>query len=217
METPRIRIAIVEDHRLFRQSMVRLLNSIYGFMVLFEAANGAELMLQLETILEMPDIILMDVQMPIMNGIEATDLLRMKFPTIKIIILSMLDHGDLLSQLMSKGISGFLTKNVDINIILLALNAAMKNEIFYSITGNSLVKVPYENNSNINSKPLLTLHQKIFLTFCVSNLTYKEIAGQMNISIKTADRYRDDLFQKLNVKNRVELSLYAIRTGQVNL
>ncbi|WP_303317907.1 response regulator transcription factor [Flavivirga abyssicola] len=204
-------IVIVEDHILLSQAIASLVDSFKDFSVLYTCKNGKELLTKLKTPKNIPDIILMDVNMPILNGIETTEIIKNEYPEIKVIALSVEENDVTIIKMLKAGAKGYLLKDVEKDVLELALIETIKNGYYHTkdvsnILINSL-------NDDDSGKVQLKDREIEFIIHTCSEMTYKEIAEKMFLSPKTIDGYRDNLFQKLNVKNRIGLVLYAIKNG----
>jgi len=206
-------IALVDDHRLFRSALASLIRSLGRYSIIFEAANGEELIGKIQLGL-VPDIILLDINMPVMNGINTASWLRGAHPEIKVIVLSMFDDPDKVLSMLKLGIKGYLLKDAEPFEFEMALQKVSHNDVYYPdfVTKYLLDTInPSVDHSKLNSRELE------FLRLAGTELTYKEIADQMKISVRTVDGYRDQLFEKLHVKSRVGLVLYAIKNKLIDL
>jgi DNA-binding NarL/FixJ family response regulator len=204
-------VAIVDDHLLFAQSLKGLIDTFEEFTVLYHAINGKDLIEKLETISNKPDIILMDINMPIMNGIETTYWLKKNFPEIKVLALSMEDDEMLIIKMIKKGAKGYLLKDIHPKELHTALNDVIEDGFYHtkkvSITLQKSFASEIKDTSEISENEMKVLH------LACSEKTYKEIAEEMHLSPKTIDGYRDALFKKTGSKSRVGLVIYAIKKG----
>ncbi|MFD0766486.1 response regulator [Mucilaginibacter lutimaris] len=206
-------IALVDDHRLFRSGIVSLINSFTGYKILFEAANGEELTRKLSPKFK-PDIILLDINMPVMDGISTAQWLREKYPDICVIILSMFEDAEKVLTMVKMGVKGYLLKDAEPNEFEQALKKVSEGELYYP----EFVTRHLVHNFNKHTEQVKLNSREIeFLKLAGTELTYKEIADQMCISARTVDGYRDQLFEKLNIKSRVGLVLYAIKNNMIEL
>jgi DNA-binding NarL/FixJ family response regulator len=208
-----IQIALVDDHRLFRSALASLIGSFGKYNIIFEAANGEELIGKIQAGL-LPDVILLDINMPVMNGINTATWLRTAHPEVKVIVLSMFDDPDKVLAMLKLGIKGYLLKDAEPAEFEQALQKVSHNDVYYPdfVTKYLLDTInPSVDHSKLNSRELE------FLRLVGTELTYKEIADQMKISVRTIDGYRDQLFEKLHVKSRVGLVLYAIKNKLIDL
>lgn len=215
--TSPITIAVTDDHQLFRSGLINLIHSFgSSYNVILEASNGKELLLKLETA-TLPDLVLIDLNMPVMDGYETAKELQVKYPDLKVLMISMVDDEKTMIKLMKAGIRGYLSKSIEPEELKTALDITYAKGFYYTdfLTGKLIDA--YQNNALSNNKPQLTEREKQFLELACSELTYKEVADKMFLSIKTVDGYRNDLFEKLDVKSRVGLVLYAIKNELVTL
>ena len=215
MSTQPIQVALIDDHRLFRSGIRSLINNFSGYQVMFEAANGKEFSEKISKKFK-PDIALMDINMPEMDGIVTTQWLKQNYPEINVIILSMFEDADKVLTLVKMGIKGYLLKDSEPEDFKEALDAVSNSEIYYPAfvskhLVNSLTVAPPAGGFKLNDR------ESEFLKYAGTELTYKEIADRMNVSARTVDTYRDQLFDKLQVKSRVGLVLYAIKNKLIEV
>jgi DNA-binding NarL/FixJ family response regulator len=205
-----INIIIVDDHLLFSQALNGLVSKFKEFNVLAVLNNGKELVEYISEKKALPEIILMDIQMPIMNGIEATNWLKKNQPEIKVLALSMECEEATILAMLRAGAKGYLLKDIHPNILKHALNQVNLNGFYYtdSVTNTLL------NSIKTKEKPkniIIKNRELEFLKLTVSEKTYKEISEVMCLSPKTLENYRESLFEKLEVKTRIGLVIYAIK------
>lgn len=212
-----IQVAIADDHTLLRNALARLVNSFDGYSVLLEADNGKDLRNKIIKNI-VPDVVLLDVNMPEMDGFETTQWLRKNYPYIKILALSMLSDEKTIIKMFRLGATGYLMKNTDAQELKKALDAVINKNVYLSeYVSAKLVSGLYTDKEE-NIKPiLLNERERDFLRWVCSELTYKDIAEKMNLSARTVDDYRQSLFNKLKVHSRVGLVMYAIRNGIVEV
>ena len=213
------RIALVDDHVMLRNGLAKLLASI-GYPVIFEATNGDDFIKKLSAN-EKPDLVLMDINMPVKDGYETTAWLTAHFPEIKVLALSMIDDEDAIIRMLKNGARGYLLKESSSSELKSAIEAVVKHGYYYTemVTGKLVHSLSH------NGDPLyalqhthhLTDKEKEFLKLICTEMTYKEIAKQMKISPRTVDAYRDHLFEKLELKTRTGLVVYAIKHGMVKI
>jgi len=210
----KLTIGIVDDHQLFLKSLSLMLESFKVYEVVLEALNGKELQEKMQQKKIVPDIILIDVNMPVMNGIETATWLFEQYPQVKLVALSMNDTDKAIIGMLKAGCCAYLLKDTHPNELEKALQE-ISTKGYYNA-----------DVSNINFRRLLqaekeALHinekEKQFLQLACSDKTYKQIAAIMGVTERTVDSYRENLFQKLKVQSRVGLALEAIRKELVKL
>jgi DNA-binding NarL/FixJ family response regulator len=209
----KIQVAIIDDHTLLRTALARLVNSFEGYTVLLEADNGKDLR---NRILQhqVPDIVLLDVNMPEMDGFETTQWLHKNYPHIKVLVLSMLSDERTIIKMFRLGAKGYLLKNTDHEELKKALDSVMNKNVYLSeYVSDKLVSGLHKDVDKDESPVLLNEKEREFLRWTCSELSYKEIAEKMYLSPRTIDDYRQSLFNKLKVHSRVGLVMYAIKNG----
>lgn len=221
LPTHPLKLALVDDHKLFRKGLISLVEMVHpNVEILFEADNGIELQRKIDKN-NQPDIILMDVNMPGIDGFGAVEWLASHFPDVKVLVVSMVEKEETIVRMLRLGVKGYLSKDVEPKELNEALISINERGFYYTdfITGKLIHSLQHENNntSNGQSHHLLNDREKNFLNFACSELTYNEIAAKMFVSPKTIDGYRNALFEKLNVKTRVGLVIYSIRNGLVTV
>lgn len=210
MET--IKIAIADDHKLVSKAIENMISSNEKLEVLINANNGENLLEEIEKAEVKPEIVLMDINMPFKNGIEATAALSKTHPDIKVIALTMEDQETTIIKMLKAGAKGYLLKDMSPEILFEAIEMVHSKGIFYTdIVTQTLLKLRTEEISSDKLIAELKDRELEFIRFACSELTYKEIADRMNLSPKTIDGYRDSVFVKLDVKSRVGLVLFAVK------
>ncbi len=211
-----IKIVIVDDHSLFRNGMKLLLTNAGNFSIIAEASNGKEFIELLRTTI--PDIVLMDIDMPEMDGIEATSKALETNPDLKIIGLSMYGEEEYYYKMIEAGVSGFLLKNSDINEVKTAITSVFdggkyfSQELLYNVVRN--IKTSQTNQDvveNLSERELEVLKQ-----ICIG-LSNHEIAENLHISKRTVDKHRANLLDKTNSKNTAHLVMYAIKNKLIDI
>lgn len=219
-EQEEIKVVMVDDHKLFRKGMVGLMNDFANCRVLYEANNGEEFIRQISSGVR-PDIVILDINMPVMDGFETAIWLKKNFPKVKILALTMKDTEESIIKMIRAGANGYILKDAEPSELQFALNELMKKEFYYSdmVNGVLLNNLNNKSEARINNKEFKELNEREieFLKLASTELTYKEIADKMFIAPRTVDRYREVLFEKLDVKNRVGLVLYAIKHNIVKV
>lgn len=215
-----IHIAVVDDHNLFRKGLITLILSFDGrYKVSLETDNGQTLLQRL-TEGPLPDLLIMDMNMPHMDGTELAQQLQELYPNLKILVVSMISKEETIIRMLRLGIKGYLSKDIDPEELHRAIEAILNQGHYYTdfITGkllDAMHKPPtspfHEISGTLNDREIR------FLQLACSDDTYQQIADKMFLSIKTIDGYRASLFEKLNVKSRSGLVLYSIKAGLVTL
>lgn len=216
-DNKKISIALVDDHTLFRKGLQGLIEMVDDNIdILFEADNGIDMQKKLMED-NLPDIILMDINMPEMDGFESVIWLNKNYPAIKVLVVSMVENEESIIRMLKLKVKGYLSKDVEPAELGDALNAIMSKGFYYTdfITGKLVHTL--QNEHEKETLAVLNEKEKKFIQLACSELTYNDIAGEMFVSPKTIDGYRNNLFEKLNVKSRVGLALYAVKHGLVKL
>lgn len=208
--SPKTRIVIVDDHLLFAESLEKLIHSFSGFEVLYHAKNGVDLQEKIATKTVQPEIILLDINMPVMDGHETLIWLTENYPDIKVLALSMDDTDEVILKMLCNGAKGYLLKDIHPDDLIEALHEVMDKGYYHSDMVNATLLQSLQNDGK-DEAPVFKENELTFMKLACSEMTYKEIANEMNLSPKTIDGYRQELFNKLHVKNRVGLVLYALK------
>jgi two-component system invasion response regulator UvrY len=216
-----IKLGVVDDHRLFRKGLISLIEMVSkDYCILFEADNGIDLQKKINPD-NLPDIILMDVNMPGMDGFASVQWLKQYHPQIKVLVVSMVEKEETIVRMLKLGIRGYLCKDVEPRELGEALQSVMNRGFYYTdfITGKLVHSLQKDSDEIQRDDALSSIkdREREFLQFACSEMTYSEIAGKMFLSPKTIDGYRNSLFEKLNVKSRVGLVIYAIKNGVVKV
>ncbi|MBL6446317.1 response regulator transcription factor [Fulvivirga sp. 29W222] len=212
-----IKVYIADDQTLFRKGMGRLVRSFPNVSEVKEASNGKELLELIKE--EEPDVILMDLEMPVMDGIEATEKVINRYPNIKIVVLSMHDTQQHIFYLMELGAHAFLLKNAEPEEVQEAILAVMKNDFYQNeIVVNALRKGAMDKKKSegrpvFQSNVTLTDRETEILLLICRELTMKEIGEKLSLSEKTIHNHRARIMDKLGVRNTVGLVRFAYDTG----
>ena len=209
------KIVIVDDHLLFSNSLKKLIEGFTDYEVTKQMSNGKDLTEYLSKESNPPDLILLDVKMPVMDGKATMDWISDYHPDLKVLVLSMDDDESTIIYMLRKGACGYILKDIDPLKFKEAIENVIHKGFYHSERVSSVLlgefNKPSEEGANLNKREL------VFLDMVCSDKTYKEIASEMFLSPKTIDGYRANLFKKLNVKSRVGLALYAIKNGLVKI
>jgi len=211
-------LILADDHILLRDALANLISNFPGFIIKGLASDGKEVM---ECIKKSgaPDIIVLDLNMPTMDGYETTKWLAQTYPQVKILILTMYDSDIALIRLLQEGVRGFLKKDINPDELRHALEIVVEQGYYYTNATSNKIAALFKKSKGETSglqKSSLTETEIEFLKLSSTDLTYKEIAMQLNLSTRVVDNYREGLFEKLNVRSRVGMAIYAIKNGIVS-
>jgi DNA-binding NarL/FixJ family response regulator len=208
-------VSIVDDHLLIAKAISSIVETFSGFDVLFEAENGKVLQHLFKVKKNIPDIVLLDISMPVMDGFATAAWLKEFHPEILVMALSVQDDDDSLVKMIKAGARGYLHKNVHPVELEKALQTIVSKGMYYPdwATSRVFLRMAREDENDLSSSISLSEREKEFLQFACSELTYKEIGEKMYCSPRTVESYRDALFEKLGVKTRVALALFAVKSG----
>jgi DNA-binding NarL/FixJ family response regulator len=212
-------IAIADDHLLIAKALTGIIESFKNFEVLYEVEHGRALLDKLTVKKNIPDIVLLDISMPVMDGFATAEWLREHHPSILILALSMQDDDESLIKMIKAGARGYLHKNVHPAELEKALETLVSKGMYYPdwATSRVFLKMAAPEKPDPLSGFSFTEREKEFLQHACTELTYKEIGEKMFCSPRTVESYRDALFEKLNIKTRVALALFAVKSGIVKL
>lgn len=212
------KIALADDHILMRKGLASLIDTFEEYKVIFQGANGQELINSLNKT-SLPHIVLLDINMPKKDGYETAYWLKTNYPEIKILALSMYDNEISIIRMLQNGARGYILKDAEPSELKAALDDIWHKGYYYSelVTGHLFKNINKTDEKNTNKHSSLTDREIEFLKYCCTEMGYKEIADKMFVSPRTVENYRDSLFEKLNIKTRVGLAMYAMKSGFVNL
>jgi two-component system, NarL family, invasion response regulator UvrY len=207
-----IKIAMVDDHIVMRDALATVVNEIDDCEVMLLADNGKELLGRLQRD-NLPDLVILDVNMPEMDGYETAARLRERYPGIYVLILTTFDSDLVTIRMLQAGARGVLVKDCHPSEFRRAITSVMQSGYYYSGSTASKVASIIKSTDPNEASILLTETEMRFLQLASTDITYKEIALKMKISPRTVDSYRDVLFEKLDVKSRIGLMVYAVKHG----
>ena len=208
-----IKVALIDDHILLRNALASLIDKSEVCKVVLQSNNGRQLKDELKSE-NMPDVILLDMNMPEMDGYETAIWLKTEYPYIKVLMLTMYDSELALIRLLQVGVKGFMKKDIHPSELIHAIEAVMQVGFYYSPQTSSKLAGLFREAADRNTllqKVMLDTQEVDFLKFACSEMTYKEIAQRMKLNPRSIDGIRDNLFSRLDVKSRVGLAMYAIR------
>jgi DNA-binding NarL/FixJ family response regulator len=209
------KIAIADDHLLIAKAISSIVEGFKNFEVLYEVENGKALQEKFKSSKNIPDIVLLDISMPVMDGFATAAWLKETHPEILIMALSVQDDDESLIKMIKAGARGYLHKNVHPAELEKALQALLDKGLYYPewATSRVFLKLAGTKSEDATVGMELTDREKEFLKYACNELTYKEIGEKMFCSPRTVESYRDALFEKLGVKTRVALALFAVKAG----
>lgn len=211
-------IALIGNNEIFRIPLKLYLESTGELKVIVEATNAKSFFDKVGSDESHPEIVLIDYEIPATTGIETIRGLKKRRPEIKSLLLTPSIHSHLVSEILTTGADGIVTKSTSLNVIHYCVEQILKGEKIFVDREGIIAQTSLNNiDSLMCLRPKLTERQKYFLILCGSpKLTYKDIAAIMQISNKTVDRYRDDLFKKLKICSRTGLAIYAYQNGFID-
>ncbi len=209
-----IKVAVADYCPLIRQTICSYLQEMGSFEIAIQASDGAELIRGLQKTRELPDICVLDINMPVKNGYETVKEIKTNWPGIKILVLTLLDNEYAIVQMLKYGADGYMLKNCypdDIRKALVSIYnvGSYENDLTIKYAKNAM-------RGDAHSARKITEKEMQFLSFCCSELSYKEIAQKLCVSPRTVEGYRDGLFEKLQIKSRSGLIMYAVRIGLIS-
>lgn len=210
------KVVIVDDHTLFRNGLRILVNTMDDYQVVGEASNGKQFLDLLET--DIPDLVLLDINMPVMDGIEAATIAQKLYPELKIITLSMYGEEDYYYKMVNAGVKGFVLKNSDIKEVKTALDVVYDGGSFFSseLLQNLVNSLKSSSKSKESHAELSEREMEILILIC-QGLSNQEIGDKLFISKRTVDKHRANILEKSESKNTAQLVVYAIKNKLVEL
>lgn len=214
----KIKIALVEDQRLFRDGLHALLKDVEDFEIMGVMENGKIFLDKLATYPVKPDVVLLDLNMPELNGVEVSKVLQRKYPEIKIIILTVYDQERFINKMIEAGAAGYLVKNCDLEEVIHSIRTVHKSEFYFNETAIKAMRNASKNkgailNINGNVQVELTDREKMILNLICKEFTNSEIAEQLQLSTRTVDGHRNNILAKTGCRNTAGLVLYAVNNG----
>lgn len=213
-----VKVAIADDHKIFRKGVILSLRQYTNIKFVQEAENGQELIDGLAE--SNPDVVLLDLKMPVKDGIETTKYINKHFPSIRIIILTMYEDERFVGHLMDSGANGYLLKSTEPAEIKKAISDVMRTGFYLNNFVNKiLIKKNYSKqkfNPNLNSEIVISEREKEVLTLVCMEYTAQEIAQKMEISARTVEAIKDRLMERFGVKNSVGLVFYSMKNSLID-
>ncbi len=210
-------VAIVDDHLLIAKALGSIISQFRSYEVIAEMESGEQFFHLCHNKKQVPDILLLDVSMPVMDGFEVARQVKEKYPQMLVMALSMQDDEQTIIRMIKSGARGYLHKNVHPSELEKALQELVTKGYYYPewATNKLIRNIAFDNPESQTVK--LSDREVEFLNYACTELTYKEISEKMFCSPRTVESYRDTLFEKLNLHTRVGLALYAVKNGLVKI
>jgi DNA-binding NarL/FixJ family response regulator len=210
-----IRIVLADDHEIFRDGFKVMIKKQPSVQLVGEAANGEELIRQTREL--KPDVVITDIKMPVMDGVEATKQLTSEFPEIGIIALSMFDEENLIVEMLEAGAKGYLLKNAHKDEIMEAIKTVDRNHTYYcngtsARLANMIAKSTFRPSTRV-VKPEFSEKEVAVIRYICQEMSNKEIASNLNLSIRTIEGYRDRILEKIGARNAAGIVVYAIKNN----
>jgi DNA-binding NarL/FixJ family response regulator len=210
-----VKIAIVEDHELFREGLVGLLGKYKNYVIVGNFENGKSFLESLDE--GLPDIVLMDISMPEMDGITTTQKAIHKYPQLKILVLSMFDDHFHYQEMLTAGVKGFILKDAPISELETAIQALLENKTYFSNRLlQNIIHTLFDRNDPGAPEKIFNERELRLIRLIGQGLSNKEIAEKIFLSIKTVESNKSKLFEKANVRNSIELVAYAMKNKLLN-
>ncbi len=206
-------IVIVDDHILIAQALKGIIENFENFEVLYECENGKDLQEKFKLKKPIPDVVLLDVSMPVMDGFETAKWLKESHPEVLIMTLSMQNDDQSVIKMIKSGSNGYLLKNSHPTELEKALNRLLNDGYYYPDWASKIVFASLGEKNTTTETIKLTEREREFLKYTITEMSYKEIAEKMFCSPRTVESYRDSLFEKLELKTRVGLAVFALKNG----
>lgn len=210
-----MKLAIVEDHHLIRKAIIKIVKTLGEYDFTIEASNGKDFVDKYAKLDDKPEICIIDIRMPEMDGFELAYYIKKNISELKVLVLTLYDEEYYLIKMMKYGVNGYLLKNCDPDEIHNALQSISKNSFYYNNIFSKSLKNLVE--SNVVKLINITDNEKLFLEVCGEDLTYGQIAIKMNKTQRSVEGYKDSLFKKFQVYNRASLVLVAIKLGIIKV
>lgn len=210
-----MKLAIIEDHNIVRKGLVEIISNFGNFTFVIEAENGKDFIEKYKQTELLPEICIVDIKMPEMDGFQLVQYLKANFPEMKILVLTTYDEEYFLIKMIKIGVNGYLLKDCHPEELKSALLAISENSYFYNNIFSKRLQRLVE--TNFIKLPNITENEKSFLEICGEDLTYSQMAQKLNKSQRSIEGYRDSLFNKFEVNNRASLVLLAVKLGIIKI
>lgn len=218
----KIILGIADDHRLFREGLISIFRQYPAIEVVMEAANGQELLDKIAAAATLPEVVLMDLDMPVLDGIKTTEILKKTYPQIKVLVISMHNQDQIILKMLDLGANGYLLKDAEADELIRAIETVKAKDYYFNDYINHVLLKNVKEKSNYskvtlqNHETLTSRELEILKLICAGDSS-NEIAEKLFIGKRTADFHRQNLLEKLKVKNTASLIVYATKNGLVDL
>ncbi|WP_407526014.1 response regulator transcription factor [Lacibacter sp. MH-610] len=214
----KIKLALIDDQQLFRQGLASLIADTNDLELLYEAETASQLLTYLKQNTQLPDILLLDMKLPDMNGNDLNKTIQKEYPSIKVLVLSMYDQERLVYRMIEAGASGYLAKNCNKEELLTAIFTVHRSGFYFNMhtmqAMRNAAKFKNQPIHNVNNIPVeLTKREEEILKLICREYTNAEIAKELYVSLRTVDGHRNNLLQKTGCKNTAGLVIFAVRFG----
>jgi DNA-binding NarL/FixJ family response regulator len=214
----KIRIYLIDDHRILREGIAALISAQAGMTVVGQAGNGHDGLVGIQA--TRPDLVILDISMPSLNGIEVARRLHKDLPTVKVLVLSMQSDRRFVSGALGAGASGYLLKETAAEELIRAVQIVASGQVYVSSAIAELMVQEFREKSapvEASSATPLTTREREVLQLLVEGLSAKEVAAKLGLSVKTAESHRSNLMSKLDLTSIADLTKYALREGIISL
>ncbi|MBC7651980.1 MAG: response regulator transcription factor [Deinococcales bacterium] len=214
-----ITISVTDDHTLFRKGLISLIQTLgSNYEVVFEAANGNDFIDKLQQCKQVPQLAIMDINMPGKNGFETVAWLNKNYPSIKVLVVSMVNKEETIVRMLKMGVKGYLSKDVEPEILQIAIDSILQKGFYYTdfITGRLLHGLQKDTTPKQPLDELTEKEKEVLMMFC-TEMTYKEMAAKLGVSDRTVEKHKEAICNKLSISSRIGLAIYAIKHKLVEL
>ena len=215
----KIRVFIIDDHRLVREGFISIINDFKELELIGQADNGESALNKIGELTDLPDVVLMDINMPRMNGVECTQKLIKEYPDIKIIALTMMNQSTHIKSMLKSGAMGYILKDCDQNELKTAIEVVAEGNTYFSqsVSQQVMNELTIAKKQVKSAHEMLTEREKEVLKLIVKDLSNKEIADQLHISVRTVDTHKQNLLSKTGTNSTAGLVVFAIKNELVNV
>lgn len=218
----KIILGIADDHKLFREGLISIFRQYPAIEVAIEAANGQELLDKIAAATTLPEVVLMDLDMPVLDGMKATEILKKTYPQIKVLVISMHNQDQIILKMLDLGANGYLLKDAEADELIGAIETVKAKDYYFNDYINQVLLKNVKEKNNYSKVTLqnyeaLTSRELEILKLICEGDSSNEIAEKLFIGKRTADFHRQNLLEKLKVKNTASLIVYATKNGMVDL